>query len=416
MNAAEIDRLLVEPAIVFGSLPPEGRDLDLLVSPGEKRRLQKVLTDAGWLQRGRTFARFAGGTAFAVDLVVLGEWSPTPAAITRLQEEAEPLPGYLHICAPAGHHRLLILARRFGAGMKLDERKLSRIAAFSKEDWSKASAEASIWGLGEALRSLEVALSAAPERGKPLALRSLLHRKRGRLISLSGLDGSGKSTQGEALRAALEALGFEVRIEWTKVARDPVLSAVARPVKAVLGRFSKGGPAAREEPDEGDEERNYPDGPPPPPDAGKLLRQKNPLLTWGWTIVVAWANGRTHRKTVLRHLRAGRVVICDRYVLDSLTHLRYRYGPACRFRLQGAIIHLLSPKPACAFLLDVSPETARARKPEQYTTAELKVLRGLYREEAARLEVVSFDPERPLEELAAEIAITAWSRLTNDDR
>jgi len=403
MDAAAVDALLAERAIVFGSLPPEGRDLDLLVSPQEKRRLAAHLTQEGWLQRSKTFVRFAGGTAFAVDLVVLADWAPNALVAGLLTKRAEPLPGFVNLAAPAPHHRLLTLARRFGEGMELDERKRARLAAFSADDWLEAASEAPTWDLTARLDELRTALER--KEGPAPPIRRALKRSSGRVVSLSGLDGSGKSTQGEYLRAALEALGYDVRIEWTKIARDPALAAIAKPVKAILKRITPtAAPPPQEVADDTDEVRNYPDGPPPPPDAGKLLRQKNPVLTWGWTLVVAWANGLTHRKTVREHVRAGRVVICDRYVLDSLTHLRYRYGPARRFLLQGWIIRMLSPKPACAFLLDVSPETARARKPEQYTTDELRLLQSIYREEATRLKVVSVNPEGSLEGVAAEIA------------
>lgn len=416
MTATMIDELLRASAIVFGSLPPENRDLDLLLTANEHARLGSVLTEAGWVADGRTWVRFAEGSAFAVDLVVLDRWMPNATAASSIRAGALPLDGFAHLHAPAQHHRILLLAKRHRDGMELTAERRAAFEGFSSDDWARARDEADAWGLVEALDGLDAELrgGARPTERPSAAVRAVAGRlrrsRRTRLLALSGLDGAGKSTHAEHLSTALTALGYDVSVQWTKIARDPVLNAIARPIKRVIRRIGGDSPPAPVElVDAAGERRNHPDGPPPPLDAATRRREQSALLTWGWTMVVAWANAGSHRRVVRGS--ASAVVICDRYVLDSTAHLRYRYGPQRRFRAQAAIIRLLSPRPVGAYLLDVSPVTARTRKPEQYTTADLKRLQWLYHEEAARLGVLRVDVERAELDVAGELARAAWLSL-----
>ena len=53
---AAIDETLEEDVIVTGALPPQARDLDLLVSDEQAHRLPEVLVKHGFLPRGRNVA------------------------------------------------------------------------------------------------------------------------------------------------------------------------------------------------------------------------------------------------------------------------------------------------------------------------------------------------------------------------
>lgn len=412
MTNEDVDSLLTEPAIVFGSLPPGNRDLDLLVGGHERRRMQSELAARGWTVCGNSAAVFGSGTAFAVDVVDLDAWAPTPDAASALRAAALPLDGFTHLRQPAAHHRLLVLAVRHRSGMQLSEARRALIAGFSPGDWQQAEREAPSWSAGDALRELRAALGSRVDG--PQRTRRRLHRPRRRLvIALSGLDGAGKSTHGNHLERALTALGYDATVQWTKLARDPVLDVIARPAKRVLARL---GP--RVEPERApvvvdDEERRHPDGPRPPRSAASRRREASAVLTWGWSVVVATANAITHRRATAP---APRVVIADRYVLDSITHLRYRYAVARRFALQRAVLRTVSPRPVAAFLLDVQPAVARRRKPEQYTTADLTAMRALYHDEARRLDVVLVDADADEHEVAATLARITWVRLRGERR
>jgi len=134
-------------------------------------------------------------------------------------------------------------------------------------------------------------------------------------------------------------------------------------------------------------------------------------MTAAWATVVSVTNGWGQRRATVRHLRAGRVVVCDRYTLDSAVHLRYRYGETHRRRLQVWLIRLLSPTPLRSFYLDVPAETALARKADHYGLEQLRRQLPLYREESREHGARRLDGERPQAELCAEIAVDVWARL-----
>jgi thymidylate kinase len=301
--------------------------------------------------------------------------------------------------------------------MALTQRKRRLLQDFSDSDWGSAANEAPEWGLEQALNKLRYEHENSSNTAQPS--RSPARRVRPKVVSLSGLDGSGKTTHAEHLRVALEALGYSVDVEWSKIARDPVLRRLAGPLRVILDRLpvpttveplAEKGDVTVAEP-AGGEVRNYPDGSPPlPAGPARRLRERSRVVTWGWTLIVAWANGLTHRRVVHRDVRD--VVICDRYVLDSMAHLRYRYGRDHRYWFQDTLIRILSPRPTCSIFLDVAPGIARSRKPEQYTTSDLERLRQCYLEAVDKLPVVVINPDQPVEKTAAEIGRIVFAGLS----
>ncbi len=394
MSADLVDGLVAERVLVFGSLPPEARDLDLLVRPAEEAAIAAGLEAEGFVRRGREWARFRDCGVEAVELVPVARWQLPADELEALYAQARPLPGREQLVRPAPEHAVLILARRLArAGGALDakrRRRLEQALQDSPDAWDLATARAPAWGAPKAL----AALRHAYETGEPVRARRLQRRRRGHVVSLSGIDGSGKTSQAAALRATLERLGYETETVWTRLSYNPSLELVAYPVKAVI-RFARRLPRTDE----------------PAADPAKEVRRRSAVLSHGWAAVVAVANGITQRRETRRHLRKGRVVICDRYSLDSAVHLRYRYGEHRRFRLQAALVRALSPRPVRAFLLDVPAETGFSRKAEQYDLGQLTRQVRLYREEHDRLGVHRLDGERPREELCAEIAREVWLAL-----
>ena len=150
------------------------------------------------------------------------------------------------------------------------------------------------------------------------------------MVALSGVDGSGKSTQARLLAEALWALGHETVIEWSRITFESSLQRIARPVKALLrlgrreamparagtGRAGTGGAGASDpHEDASDPHEGAADA------RARSLRQRSRLIGGVWAGIVATANARTLRKASRRHLRAGRIVVRDRYVLDSVVQL-----------------------------------------------------------------------------------------------
>jgi thymidylate kinase len=191
----------------------------------------------------------------------------------------------------------------------------------------------------------------------------------------------------------------DTAIEWARLTYNPSVDIIARPFK-LLANLVVG---ARARP--GATERSA------SADPGRRLRERSAVVTHGWATVVAIANGAAHRRHTARHVRRGRVVICDRYTLDSVVQLRYLYGHARRYPLQRAVIRALSPAPLRSYLLDVGPDTALARKPEQYSVEQLDRQVGLYRAEGAALGACRVDGESPPERICTEIAQDVWRAL-----
>ncbi len=219
------------------------------------------------------------------------------------------------------------------------------------------------------------------------------------MVALSGIDGSGKSSQAQALRAALEQLGYETAVEWTPFGQNAWLDVLGRPVKAVL-RHSRRFGAVEASGDTGLERTS-----------GTVLRERAPAVNYVWSAVVTLANGLAQLGTIARHTRHGRIVVYDRYALDSTVQLRFRYGSDRSFGLQRRLIDLLAPKPIAAFYLDIPPEVSLTRKDDRWTVDDLSAQADLYREEYAGRGVTRLDGLRPADELAAEIGEAVWRSL-----
>jgi thymidylate kinase len=430
--------------VVSGSLPPDARDLDLVVQPADGAAIAARLRQEGFHQHGGEWVRFRECVAEAVDLIPAADWELPPAEVDALFAEALPLQGFERLARPAPHHLLLMLARRLVQGDgRLDEKRRKRVEAALADNpdaWDAAGPHAPRWGMVRGLAGLR----AAYEHGGRLSQRDRaaaiferlsslgMNRRRARaegwrrvlrpppetggfLVAFSGLDGAGKSSQAEALREVLERLGYDTRLEWTRLEWTTLweggsaLGKIAWPATRVLGlaeRLRKRPQAA--EPAATPQADWYTDVVDTP---ASRLRRRFGAINDAWVTVVAIAHARAQRRATAPHIRAGRAVICDRYTLDAAAFLRFRYGEQRRFRRQISLLERLSPQPLRAYQVDVPAATAHARKAEQYSLEELERQARLYREERDDLRVRALDGERPCEELCTEIALDVWRAL-----
>lgn len=403
-----VDRSVRDAVLVFGSPPPGGRDLDLLVRPAEERALAGALAEAGLARRGGEWVRFADCTAEAVELVPAADWGLPAGELEDLLNRARALAGFEHLVEPAPDHQLLILARRvvgrpprLGAGRRA---RVQRAVAEDPHAWERARARAAAWGAEEDLRRLREALAGRRTPGEALAAgpRRVRRRLTPRVVALSGIDGSGKSTQARALAATLERLGHPTAVQWAPLAGEAWLDRVARPVKRAAALVPALRPSAQAV--------SAPAGG-LVPNPGRVLRGRSGVVSFGWSTLVALANGWTLGRAVVRHTLAGRVVVCDRYHLDSVVRMRFYYGPEASYAMQRRLIRLLSPPPRWAFFLDVDPATALARKEDAWSLEELGRQASYYREEHVRLRARRLDGEHDAERLCARIAEEVWRGL-----
>jgi thymidylate kinase len=425
-----VNALVVDRVLVFGSLPPRGRDLDLLVRSPEAAALDAGLEARGFARHGSRFARFHDCSAEVVDLAPAGSWRLPDEELRALFSEAEPLAGTPHLVRPAPHHALLIIARRtVGEGRALRARHADRIRLALEEDpaaFERAFEHSAAWGASRALSLLEngyrsgaglpagARMRAALElersrrtgpRQPIAALRRIWRPPRlGAVIALSGLDGCGKTTQSQSLQVGLDRLGYETMRVWISIKAvrlPPWLEALSDVVARAISLLSR--PRGRRTKGEDARDSRTQE------EIRKQIRRRSTLVTLGWSLIVVLhmtlRTGRTIWPAVLR----GRVVVCDRYVLDSAVHLRYEYGEKHRYALHTRLLRLAGPAPL-AFFLDLPPDRATVRKPD-YEVTENARRAAIYRAMAEQLGARRIDAELPRDQICAEVARAVWDSL-----
>lgn len=438
MDAAElIDELIEDRVVVFGSLPPRGRDIDVVARPAELEALDRGLRAAGFGALGGSLVRFRNCGVEAVELEPISDWGLPSAAAAELFDSAIPLPGRTLLCRPAPAQAMLIAARRLLRERGSRPGKAARYFAAAREEdadaLTAARERAGDWGVAPALEALRsgsqlarssrvAGLVAARRRSGSGRLRTIAHivrqgaprrPRRGALIALSGLDGSGKSTQANALAEVLCRLGFDARVAWVPMGKGPwldrldsALRPLVRPLVALRARVSGASGAA-------------PRPASTAPDATSHGPEREPFLHMSPTLTTLWSTAVALRLAlrtgiVLRtEIWRGRVIVCDRYVLDAWTYLRFHYLAAPSLLIQGELVRRLSPRPLRAYALVVAPETATRRKAE-YDVDENARRSALYEESMQRLGVEPIDGTLPREEICARIASEVCAALSGD--
>jgi len=216
------------------------------------------------------------------------------------------------------------------------------------------------------------------------------------LISFSGVDGSGKSTQIENLCSALHAAGLKTTLLafWDNVVvgvkyREGFVHKV---YKSERGIGAPGKPVNR--------------------------RDKNMR---GWHLTLArhflyLLDALNLRRVVARAKKSGvDVVILDRYIYDELSNLNLGNSFSRAF---VKLVHGFVPRPDVAYLLDADPVAAYARKPE-YPVEFMKKCRRAYFELASLLKTMTIIPPLVLPEAkmavlkAAERELAAQGKTTD---
>ena len=166
--------------------------------------------------------------------------------------------------------------------------------------------------------------------------------RRARLISFSGMDGAGKSTQIELLREKLNQAGLRVSMLafWDDVA---MLTGVREFSGHTLFKGEKGV------------------GSPTKP----VNRRDKNVRSWYMTAVrfaLYLLDAVSLSVVVAKQRRAGAdVIIFDRYLHDELANLNLNRRIS---RIYARLLLTITPQPDIAYLLDAEPAQARERKPE----------------------------------------------------
>jgi thymidylate kinase len=207
-------------------------------------------------------------------------------------------------------------------------------------------------------------------------------RKQPLLISFSGLDGAGKSTQIEHVRALLNAAGYrsELLAFWDNVVvlcryREGFVQKV---YKSEAGIGAPGKPVNR--------------------------RDKN-VRKWYLNLIRhgLYLLDAVHLLKVVNMARrsGADVIIVDRYIYDELANLPLG-NPLTRMFIR--LVRSFVPRPDLAYLLDADPDAAYHRKPE-YPVEFMQESRRAYFRLAELIGGLTVIPPLPLEAAKDAVAL-----------
>jgi len=182
------------------------------------------------------------------------------------------------------------------------------------------------------------------------------------LVSVSGVDGSGKSTQAKAVQHAFDQCAIKTRCVWSRGGSSSLAAGMIRLGKRMAGVKTDSSQLAGRSGDEVGKEHAR----------EQLFRRPLARRLWPWLILVdlTWSYLRRVRLPLWR----GRVVVCDRYVPDALAEMGGRLkNERIADTLTGRLLRWLNPRSRKAYYLELDPDAARNRQPAELQQGTLEL-------------------------------------------
>ncbi len=235
-------------------------------------------------------------------------------------------------------------------------------------------------------------------------LKLNIHSQPGMLVTLSGVDGCGKTRHAEALINALQLCDLRTSYVWSRSGSSRLTDLVVRMGKALLRRPTA--PAATQEARAG----------------GRRAMLRNPLLRAVWsglvTLDLLWQYTWRVRLPLLR----GRVVVCDRYTYDAIADIASVTGQ--RRSIFFRLLTIFSPRPSplenwdegdsaakpmrrkAAFLIAIPAAIAVARREGELSPQSAAAQTALYAALAQDYGLIVIDNARPFAEINDQLVRT----------
>ncbi|MBN2071282.1 MAG: hypothetical protein JW814_07495 [Candidatus Krumholzibacteriota bacterium] len=219
--------------------------------------------------------------------------------------------------------------------------------------------------------------------------------KRGILV-LSGLDGTGKSSQASILSGRLASSGVKNVMIWNRW--KPFFSAPL----VFLARRS----LSRTKNAQTAEYSSF--------TAAKKDKMRSPVKRKLWQAMV-WSEYAVQvNLRLLFHNYPYRAIISDRYLFDTLVDMAVNFSipPSRLGELFDNILFRFFPRPAMAIFFDIDPEKGATRKSDGTPVEYLDDRRALYLEMAKMTGSPVIDSALPIDEIADQVweLTSEWRR------